>query len=173
VLFVGNWLPHKNVETLVRAWARLPEPRPDLVLCGSGYGPGSSVARVVAEVGGGDRVRVVGPASSDLLVVLYNGAAIFASASLYEGFCLPIVEAFACGTPVLGPAAGAVPEVAGDGALLVSPHRVDSVADGMYRLLAEEEFRRELAERGLQRSARFSWETSARRTRAVYEEVRG
>ena len=104
-------------------------------------------------------------------MALYNGAELFASASLYEGFCLPVVEAFACGTPVLGPEAGAVPEIAGGAGLLVTPRRVDTIAAEMYRLLKDQGLRKELVERGKRRAAAFSWAEAARKTLLVYEEV--
>jgi glycosyltransferase involved in cell wall biosynthesis len=171
ILFVGNWLPHKNVETLVRAWAKVAAPRPALVLCGGGFDRARVVWQAVDETGLRDSVRWVGSVDEEALVALYSGAELLASTSLYEGFGLPVVEAFACGTPVLGPDEGAVPEVAGDGALLVPPRRVDMIADGMYRLLRDQELRGELAEKGLRRAKRFSWDEAARKTLSVYEEV--
>ncbi|MGH7819582.1 MAG: glycosyltransferase family 4 protein [Candidatus Binatia bacterium] len=171
VLFVGNSLPHKNVETLVRAWARLPEPRPDLVLCGGGHERTAAAWRG-AEAGGGDRIHATGVLDDEeALVALYSGAELLASTSLYEGFGLPVLEAFACGTPVLGPQAGAVPEVAGDAALLVPPQRVDLIHSGMYRLLRDRDLREELVEKGSRRAGSFSWEEAARKTLSVYAEV--
>ncbi len=173
VLFVGNCLPHKNVETLVRAWGALSEPRPALVLCGRSFRESPSVTRALGEVSGRERVKILDAVTPDGLVPLYNGAECLVSTSRYEGFCLPVVEAFACGTPVLGPEAGAVPEIAGDAALLVPPERVDLIASGMYRLLRDRELRRGLVERGLRRGALFSWEEAARKTLSTYEEVGG
>jgi glycosyltransferase involved in cell wall biosynthesis len=171
VLFVGNCLPHKNVETLVRAWDRLPEPRPGLVLCGRGFDRSAAVQRAIEAATGRERIRIVGGAGTDDLVALYNGAELLASTALYEGFCLPVVEAFACGTPVLGPDAGAVPEIAAGAAMLVAPHRVDTIAAEMYRLLKDQRLRKELVERGKRRAAAFSWTEAARKTLSVYEEV--
>lgn len=172
VLFVGNWLPHKNVETLVRAWAAIAEPRPDLVLCGARFDRAAAVWRAAEETASRGQIRVLGGAiEPEALVALYSGAELLASASLYEGFGLPIVEAFACETPVLASDAGAVPEVAGDAALLVPALRVDRIADGMYRLLRDQELRQELVEKGLRRATRFSWDEAARRTLLVYEEA--
>jgi glycosyltransferase involved in cell wall biosynthesis len=171
VLFVGNSLPHKNAETLLRAWNRLPEPRPDLVLCGRGFASSAPVRRALAEVAEPQRVRRIEDVDREQLVALYNGARLLASASLHEGFCLPVVEAFACGVPVLAPDVGAVSEVAGDAALLVSPGRVDLLADEMYRLLTDQELRRTLVERGRQRASGFSWVDAAGKTLSVYEEV--
>jgi glycosyltransferase involved in cell wall biosynthesis len=171
VLFVGHCLPHKNVETLVRAWDRLPEPRPRLVLCGGGFDRSAAVRGAIGAATGRERIRIVAGAGREELVALYNGAELLASVALYEGFCLPVVEAFACGTPVLGPDAGAVPEIAAGAAMLVAPHRVDTIAAEMYRLLKDQGLRKELVERGKRRAAAFSWAEAARKTLSVYEEV--
>jgi len=171
VLFVGNCLPHKNVETLIAAWDRLPPPRPHLVLCGRGFESWPAVRRAMAGAQEPHRIRTIERIEGDDLVALYNGAELLASTSLYEGFCLPVVEAFACGTPVLGPDSGAVPEVAGDAALLVSPRRVDTIAGEMYRLLTDQELRKGLVERGRRRAAQFSWTAAGAKTLSVYEEV--
>ena len=172
VLFVGNCLPHKNVDTLVRAWDRLPEPRPALVLCGGGFDRSHAVRAAIAAARGGERVRMIDRVDRDGLVALYNGAELLATTSLYEGFCLPVVEAFACGTPVLAAGGGALPEIAGDAAIQVSPHRVDTIASEMYRLLTDRELRKGLVERGKEQAARFSWAEAAKKTLSVYEEVR-
>ncbi|MGH7899934.1 MAG: glycosyltransferase, partial [Candidatus Binatia bacterium] len=166
-----NNLPHKNVETLIRAWGRLAAPAPRLVLCGAGFVGAQGIRRALAAVGGEERSQVIERAGLDDLVALYNGAELLASTSRYEGFCLPVVEAFACGIPVLAADAGAIPEIAGDAALLVPPERVDLITSEMYRLLVEQELRRGLVERGFRRAERFSWEEAARRTLAVYAEA--
>jgi glycosyltransferase involved in cell wall biosynthesis len=171
VLFVGNCLPHKNVDTLVRAWDRLPEPRPALVLCGGGFDRSRAVRAAIAVARGGERVRMIDRVDRDGLVALYNGAELLATTSLYEGFCLPVVEAFACGTPVLAADGGALPEIAGDAAIQVSPRRVDTIASEMYRLLTDRELRKGLVERGKEQAARFSWAEAAEKTLSVYEEV--
>jgi glycosyltransferase involved in cell wall biosynthesis len=91
--------------------------------------------------------------------------------SIYEGFGMPILEAMACGTPVVTSARGAMAEVAGDAALLVEPESVESIADGISRVLRDESLRRELVRRGNARVGEFSWERAARQTRAVFEEA--
>ena len=171
VLFVGNCLPHKNVETLIRAWNRLPEPRPSLVLCGKGFTANAAVNQALAEASGRERIRLIDRVATGPLVTLYNGASMLATTSLYEGFCFPVVEAFACGVPVLASDGGAIPEVAGGAALLVSPRRVDTIAAEMYRLFTDQELRKGLVERGFSRAARFSWVEAAKKTLSIYEEV--
>ncbi|MGH7806072.1 MAG: glycosyltransferase family 4 protein [Candidatus Binatia bacterium] len=171
VLFVSNRLPHKNVENALRGFARLPAPRPRLVLCGAGYEEGSPVWPLADELGVRAELRAVGALETERLVALYSGAAALLSTSLYEGFGLPLVEAMACGVPVVAPDAGAVPEVVGDAAILVAPRRVDSIGDGLYRILNDAVLRERLIARGIERAGRFSWVAAAGRTLAVYREI--
>lgn len=171
VLVVANRLPHKNVDTAIRAWAGLERPRPSLVLCGRGYEPGSPIWRVVDEVGARGEVKATGVLEPEALVVLYAGAVALLSTSLYEGFGLPVLEAFACGTPVIASEAGAIPEVAGDAALLVPPRRVDSIRDGLYRLLNDPALRERQKARGLERARAFSWRAAAQATIDVYRDI--
>jgi glycosyltransferase involved in cell wall biosynthesis len=102
------------------------------------------------------------------LPALYSAARLFVLPSLYEGFGLPVLEAMACGTPVVCSNASCLPEVAGDAALLVEPHDVDGLAAALERVLSDEALRRVMIERGLAQVARFSWAKAARETLAVY-----
>ena len=95
----------------------------------------------------------------------------FAYPSLWEGFGLPVLEAMACGTPVLTSDVSSLPEVAGDAALLVPPTDVEAIADGLRRLLEDAALRADLAERGRRQAASFSWERCARETLSVYNSV--
>src|SRR3990172_1813865 len=107
------------------------------------------------------------------LPALYAGAEAFAFPSLYEGFGLPLIEAMACGVPVLTSCVSATAEVAGDAALLVDPRSVDAIRDGLRRLLLDSDLRAEYARRGIERAAEFSWARAAEETRAVYYRVVG
>jgi glycosyltransferase involved in cell wall biosynthesis len=100
-------------------------------------------------------------------------ATVFAYPSLWEGFGLPVLEAMACGAPVLTSNVSSLPEVAGDAAVLVPPTDVDAIAASLGRLLDDDAFRADLSARGRQRAAQFSWERCARETLAVYEAVAG
>jgi glycosyltransferase involved in cell wall biosynthesis len=175
-LFLGALEPRKNVLRLVEAWAALdPAMRRDvrLVLAGAKGWLNDSIHARVAELGVERSVQVIGYVAEADVAALYSLATVFAYPSLAEGFGLPVVEAMACGTPVLTSDASSLPEVAGDAALCVSPTRVDEIAGGLARLLGDTALRRELARRGLERAARYSWERAARETLAVYRAVAG
>jgi glycosyltransferase involved in cell wall biosynthesis len=105
------------------------------------------------------------------LPALYSGAAAFAFPSLYEGFGLPVLEAMACGAPVVTSNVSATAEVAGDAALLVDPRGVDALGDALGRVLADGALRQELRQRGFERARQFSWERTARETLLLYERV--
>ncbi|HMP96813.1 MAG TPA: glycosyltransferase family 1 protein [Kiritimatiellia bacterium] len=105
------------------------------------------------------------------LVIAYQEADAFVLPSNYEGFGLPVLEAMACGTPVICSNTSSLPEVAGDAALYIDPARLDTLVEAMIRLLSEPELREDLRRRGLARAALFSWDETARLTRAVYEDV--
>ncbi len=105
------------------------------------------------------------------LPALYAGAQALAFPSLYEGFGLPVLEAMACGTPVVCSGTSSIPEVAGDAALLVDPNDVESITDALRRLLRDADLHTALHQRGLVQAARFSWSRVAAETRSVYSAV--
>jgi glycosyltransferase involved in cell wall biosynthesis len=117
-------------------------------------------------------VRFLGYLSDDSLVVLYRLASAFVFPSLYEGFGLPPLEAMASGTPVVTSNVSSLPEVAGDAAILVDPYDVDSIMDGMRRVLTDASLAAELGRRGQERAREFSWARSVEKTRQVYQELR-
>ncbi len=105
------------------------------------------------------------------MAVLLSGAALMAYPSLYEGFGLPLIEAMACGCPVLASDIPVLREVAADAAVYVDPHRIESIADGIRRAATGGPLREELIAQGFQRAAQFSWRTTAEKTLAYYSEV--
>jgi len=105
------------------------------------------------------------------LVAAYNIADLFVSPSPYQGFGLPVLEAMACGTPVVCSNAASLPEVVGDAAVTVDPNDVEALGEAMHRVLADADLQQDLRRRGLERAAGFTWEQTARETLPLYEEV--
>jgi glycosyltransferase involved in cell wall biosynthesis len=174
ILAVGTLEPRKNLPGLLRAYARLaPEVPHDLVLVGAEGWLTGEIHATLEKLRLGGRVRMTGFVADDDLPHWYGGADLFAFASLYEGFGLPVVEAMACGVPVVTSNVSSLPEVAGDAAVLVDPADVDAIADGLRRVLTDTDLARRLRHSGLKRAARFTWEQTAARTVAVYREVAG
>ena len=105
------------------------------------------------------------------LPAFYSGAAAFVYPSLFEGFGLPVLEAMACGTPVVTSARTALPELTADAGLLIDPENVEALAEAMTRILTDEALARDLRRRRLERSGRYAWKETAGRSLAVYREA--
>ncbi len=170
VLSVGRLEPRKNLERLIRAFAKARERldrRLTLVLVGARDFRAESVFREIEAAPEG-MVRWLGPVPDQDLPPLYNMAEALAYPSLVEGFGMPVLEAMACGTPVVTAPRGALPEVGGDAVLWVEPENEDSIADGVERALTDTELRSHLRGAGPERARGFSWEEVARRTLESY-----
>lgn len=162
-LFVGSILPHKNLVRLLRAYALL-ESEDSLVFVGAGKDTGyvKEILTCASESGlSGDRFCYLEYVPDDDLPYLYNGALAFVLPSLHEGFGVPIIEAMACGTPVVTSNCSAMPEVAGGAALLVDPSNLESIADGMRKVMNSRQLCAELRRLGLIRAREFRWDVSA------------
>lgn len=172
VLFVGTLEPRKNLVRLIEAFARSgADADTALVLAGARGWYDEEIFATVERSGLSARVHFPGYVPNDELPLWYNAAEVFAYPSLYEGFGLPVLEAQACGTPVLTSSISALPEAAGDGALMVDPYNVEAIADGLRRLLTDPTLRETFRQRGLEHAARFSWPRTAAETVAVYQEA--
>ena len=173
VLAVGTLEPRKNLTTLLRAFARLQgaagfDRQVGLVLAGARGWLDDPVFRTVQALGLEAAVRIPGFIDDDDLPAVYRGAELVVFPSLYEGFGLPLLEAMACGVPVVAADTSALPEVAGGAAMLVDPLDVEGMAQAMARVLGDEALRGRLRDAGIARAAQFSWETAARRTLDAY-----
>ena len=172
VLFVGTLEPRKNVPVLFEALAEVRRHLDVTLLLVGGRGwLDGPIQSAHARSGLGDAARFLGWLDQADLAVLYSHARVFALPSLYEGFGLPVLEAMACGAPVVCSDAGPLPEVAGDAAVLLPPQDVRAWADAIRRLLTDEHLATSLRARGERRAREFSWEQSARATREVYREA--
>ncbi len=174
LLYVGNLLPHKNLLSLLDALAILRRRRrARLIIRGDGQ---PAYARAVRErvetLGLGDLVSFQGYAAEGALRDLYAGAVCLVLPSLREGFGLPVLEAMACGTPVITSSSSSLPEVGGDAALRVDPHDAIDLADAMYRVLTDADLRDDLRERGLKWVRAFSWRRTAEQISRLLDEVR-
>ncbi len=179
ILYLGGFDRRKNVQALFAAYARLRAETggaaPALVVAGrlpEGDSPlFPAPGRLARAAGIHDAVRFTGWVPDADKPALYSGALFFAFLSLYEGFGLMPLEAMACGTPVLVSNRSSLPEVVGDGGLLVDPDDAAAVAAGMAALARDESLRVHLRDRALARAARFSWRRTAQQTLAVYREL--
>lgn len=173
VLSVGSREPGKNRARLLEALAALKADGVPTGLAVVGQeawrfeGEDDLIARLSMQ----GHVRYLGYVPAEDLPALYNAATVFAFPSLYEGFGLPVLEAMACGTPVLTSNISATAEIASDAAVLVDPLDVASIRDGLRGLLTDSIVRDHYARRGLARAAQFSWQRAANETHAVYERV--
>jgi glycosyltransferase involved in cell wall biosynthesis len=170
VLFVGTLEPRKNLITLIEAFARLQAARDrvHLVIAGGKGWYYQEVFKRVEELDLGKAVHWVGFVPGAELPLWYNAATVFVYPSLYEGFGMPLLEAMACGTPVIASATSSLPEVVGDAGFLVPPHDVTGLADNMERLLVDADWQVELSRRGRARASAFTWDATAQATVASY-----
>jgi len=171
-LYLGSNKPHKNLARLVEAWGiaarHLPITDCKLLIAGAWDARYPEARQRAAELGLADKVIFLGPVAEADLPTLYAGAMLFVFPSLYEGFGLPVLEAMACGTPVICSNVSSLPEVAGDAAIQVDPLDVDALATAIGRVLGDAALRDEMRQRGSAQAARFSWAQTAQQTLAVY-----
>ena len=170
LLFVGTHEPRKNLHRLLRAYALASEKMdvPDLAIVGRRGWLVENLDQTVEDLQLAGRVHWLGRLSDHTLVHLYNCTVALMFPSLYEGFGLPMVEAMACGAPVVAGNLGALPEISGGAALLVDPFCVQAIADGIERILSNPTLREDLKGRGLERVRSFSWKLAAAETLETY-----
>lgn len=166
LLCVGNRKPHKNLAGAVETLARLVPARPDLrlVVVGESYPGWSAVLERAEALGVRGRVVELSGVDDAALRRLYAGCEALLFLSLYEGFGLPVLEAMACGAPVVASDRSSLPEVVGDAGVLVDPHDHAAAADAVLRLAAGGALRAELVRRGRARAAAFTWRRAGRAT---------
>jgi len=173
VLSVGGADPTKNLEVLIDAFARLPGPLRDaydLVLVGDLRGR-LNLREQVDHAGIEKQTQFAGIVADERLIELYQQATLFVFPTLYEGFGFPVLEAMACGTPVLCSNVASLPEVAGDAAILFDPLDPKGLSAIMMQVLSDDHLRRQLTGRGRHQASKFSWDDTARGMVDVYERV--
>ena len=174
IFFLGNTDPKKNVAGVLKALLLLKQRGQlslPLVMANVSQ---DYVNGVLVQIGGqtlSGAILLCGYIPNSVLPVIYNAATVFLCPSLRESFGLPILESMACGTPVLTASTSAMPEVAGNAALLANPALPDEMATQLNRLLTSADLRARLRHEGLERAAQFSWDNTAKQLLAVYETV--
>jgi alpha-1,3-rhamnosyl/mannosyltransferase len=174
ILYVGTYKQHKNLEALVNAYARLPiQIRNDynLLIAGKQDKRYPEVPALVKQLGLEDSVICVNYINEKDLPALYSGATVFVLPSLYEGFGLPVIEAMACGVPVVASKIPSLLEITAGSAILVDPQDIQEMADAICRVITRKETSFILKEKGLCRAKEFSWFTTAKKVIEVYESI--
>lgn len=173
LLYLGTLEPRKNIVRLIKAYAKLKEKEsstPKLVLAGRKGWMFDDIFQIVELLNLVDDVIFTGYVDAEDAPLLIKGAMVFLFPSIYEGFGMPPLEAMACGTPVLTSNTSSLPEVVGDAGILVDPFSIESIQNGMEKLINDNKLRVELAYRGIQRSIRFTWNESVNVLYKVFQD---
>jgi glycosyltransferase involved in cell wall biosynthesis len=174
ILAVGTVQPRKNLTRLVEAYLSLREhgaTNARLVIVGRKMWQSAAIQQQAAHSPYAADIVFTGYLEEAALAALYRTCSAFVYPSLYEGFGLPVLEAMACGAPVITSNVSSLPEVAGDGAMLVDPYSVKQIAEGLAAVLTNADLRESLRERGRRRAAHFSWEKTAQMTVEAYRQA--
>lgn len=175
LLFVGTLEPRKNLPALLHALALIKAERgantPGLVLVGGKGWLYQESLDLIGQLDLSGQTTMLGPATPEELLWLYNRAEVMVMPSFYEGFGLPVVEAMACGAPVVVSRTSSLPEVAGDAALMVEPSDSKGLARAICRVLDDEALHSDMRQAGLRQAARFTWDRAARETLKVYQDT--
>jgi len=175
ILSVGTVQPRKNYSRVVEALSSIRQSGQDLhyVIAGGSGWLQDELRETIARTGMIDYVHTLGLVEDRDLPALYSGARMLAMVSLYEGFGLPVLEAMACGTPVITSNLSSLPEVGGRAALLVDPHDSEAICDAILKLQTDAMSRKQLIEAGYRQAKKFSWERAARELKSTYDEILG
>jgi glycosyltransferase involved in cell wall biosynthesis len=174
IFYAGSISPRKGWPFLLEAFARLKAQQQIphmLVITGGWRWRMDDLDEAIAKLSLQNHIKVLGNVPIEVMPALYNLADLMVYPSMYEGFGLPVLEAMACGCPVVCSNRTSLPEVAGNAALMVDPPNIAELANAMYAALTDATLRAQMVERGLARAAGFTWEQTARATLAVFEQV--
>jgi glycosyltransferase involved in cell wall biosynthesis len=172
ILSVGTLQPRKNYARLIQAFAHLANDLPQQLIIAGGQGwLFGDIFTLVKSLGLENRVRFPGFVDDADLPALYSAADLFAYVSLYEGFGLPLLEAMACGTPVIGSNTSSLPEVIGAVGLQVDPRNVAAIANALKMMLTQSDLRARSMVAGIDRARLFTWEKAARELLSIYDRL--
>lgn len=169
LLNVGSNHPRKNISTILEAIYRLTKSGLNFQFVKVGADFTTEQKRYIQEHELSSYIKYIGKPEKQSLVEIYNAADILIAPSLHEGFGMTILEAMACGTPVITSNTSALPEVAGDAGVLVNPEDSQAISDAVFKLHADPNYYQELIQKGLERAKLFTWEKSAEKIAQVYE----
>lgn len=171
-LFLGTLEPRKNLVTLIEAYARLPEnERLPLVLAGGKGWLTEPIFAAIEKYGLSDAITTTGFVPTDEIALWYNSAELFVYPSVFEGFGLPVLEAMACGIPIITSNVSSLPEVAQDAGKTLAPHEVEIWTEALREAYHDSDWRKKSSQRGLQIAQTFTWEQTARLTLEAYQKV--
>ncbi len=174
LLFLGTIQPRKNLVRLIQAFDKLSKERNvphHLVNAGRRGWKAEEVFSAAKSATSKERIHFLGPIRYEDLPALYNLAHVFVFPSLFEGFGLPPLEAMACGTPVVTSQTSSLPEVIGSAGIFVNPYDLNSIAEGIEKVILNKELREELSSRGRNRALKFNWQNSAEKMLKIYQSI--
>lgn len=182
IFYTGSFDFRKNLKRLIRAFAAVSKKRPELNLIIAG-GIATTISPFIfsfdemalyaSNYGISDKVHFIRLVPNEDLLVLYNLASAFVYPSLYEGFATAVIEAMACGCPVIASNTSCLPEIIGDAGILVDPYNEAELARSIEMIVSNSNLRRSLISRGIRQAENFSWEKTAKETLKIYQEVTG
>lgn len=170
-LYLGRQDPYKNLERLINAFAAIPNPDYHLAIAGSRdsrFTP--SLEQQAKELGIDHRLTWLDYLDYQELPLIISGAIALVFPTLWEGFGLPVLEAMACGTPVITSNLASLPEITGDAAILINPYDTDAITSAMVRIAQENKMRSQLSQLSIQQARKFSWEKTGIATKQVLEQ---
>ena len=172
LFYCGALDMRKNILRIIEAFEKISAefPKLTLVLAGAAGANAGPILKYLEE-NNNDRIKIVGYVTDNQKRILMSNATAFIFPSLYEGFGLPILEAMACGCPVITSNVSSMPEVAGDAALYVDPYDKISIANACYRVITSEALRSNMIEKGFAQSRKFSWDKTAETMEQIYEKL--
>lgn len=175
ILYVGGIEPRKNIEGIIRGFSLISDqyPEMDLVLVGRETEMKLNIMSLIEKLSLKKRIKIIGYVSqeNDDLPVIYNGAECFVFPSFSEGWTSPPLEAMACGIPVVTSNVSSLPETVGNAAILVDPTNYEKIGDALNKLISDVQVKKNMAKKGLQHAAQFTWKRCAEKTYSFYKDI--
>ena len=169
IFYIGNRKPHKNIAGMLEAFSKSKASRDSIFLLSGN--PDKNIQKYIKMFKVDQKVRFTGYVPDEKLPNYYRGATIVLQATYYEGFGLPIIEAMACGVPVITSNVTAMPEVAGGAAHLVDPYNIESISSGIDKVFFDKSLQNKMIQLGVKRSSNFNWEHVGKKVKEVIESI--